>query len=219
MSRKIDPAKRESILSAGRIIFLRDGYASAKMTDIAAEAGVAPGTVYLYFDSKEELATAIGQDFFGRLSNGFTHVIKKLDKPSGIDDLVEWALRIGTEERDLLALIKMQLPHPKTDCDDGPRSQFLRELAQSLERLQTKEHARQYDPLALASVVMCVLQGLTMTCVFSDTDTKQMKIAAIKVLQHALFEDEALPQELKLKKAKTSSVPGGIKKKLQSSHK
>jgi AcrR family transcriptional regulator len=197
MARKIDPAKRASILNAGRVIFLRDGFASAKMSDIAQEAGVAPGTVYLYFDSKEDLGTAIGEDFFCELSNGFAQVIKKLDKPSGIKDLVEWALRIGTEERDLLALIKMQLPQKKPDCEDGPRSQFLRTLAQALERLQANEHARQYDSFALASVVMCILQGLIMTCVFSATDTEQMKIAAIKMLQHALFKDTVLPAQEK----------------------
>jgi len=213
MARKVDPAKRTSILSAGRIIFLRDGYAQAKMSDIAAEAGVAPGTLYLYFDSKEELATAIGEDFFYRMSSDFAQVIKKLEKPSGIHELVAWALRIGTEERDLLALVKTQLPHPKTDCEDGPRAQFLRQLAQALERLQTNEHAREYDSLALASVVMCLLQGLTMACVFSDNDTDQMQIAAIKVLQHALFEDEVFPQALKADKEKRSSSAGKAKKK------
>jgi len=217
MARKIDPAKRASILSAGRTIFLRDGFASAKMSDIAAEAGVAPGTVYLYFDSKEELGTAIGEDFFCQLSNGFAQVIKKLDKPSGIEDLVEWALRIGTEERDLLALIKVQLPQPKNDCDEGPRSLFRRQLAQALDRLQTNEHARQYDSIALAGVVMCVLQGLIMTCVFSDTDTEQMKIAAIKMLQHGLFKDTVAQEDRKVGTVEQSSLTSKPKKKLQSS--
>lgn len=197
MARKIDPEKRSSILKAGRAIFLRDGFAAAKMSDIAQEAGVAPGTVYLYFDSKEDLGTAIGEDFFCELSNGFAQVIQKLDKPSGIKELVEWALRIGSEERDLLSLIKTQLPQKKTDCQDGPRSQFLRTMAEALERLQANEHARHYDAMALASVVMCILQGLIMTCVFSSTDTEQMKIAAIKMLQHALFKDTVLQEQEK----------------------
>ena len=215
MSRKIDPTKRTSILSAGRNIFLRDGYAAAKMSDIAAEAGVAPGTVYLYFDSKEALASAIGEDFFCRLSDEFTEVIKKLEKPSGIHDLVKWALRIGTEERDLLALIKTQLPHPTVDCeaDDGPRVQFLRRLAQALERLQTKEHARKYDSFALANVVMSVLQGLTMACVFSSTDTEQMQAAAVKVLQHALFEDDAIIDCAKSQSDKLKSLAGKAARK------
>jgi AcrR family transcriptional regulator len=195
MARKVDPAKREAILEAGRKVFLRDGYAAAKMSDIAGEAGVAPGTLYLYFDSKEELAAAIGEDFFQKLSKGFSKVFEKLDKPGGIANLVDFALKIGTEERDLLALVKLQLPHPERerDCQDGgPRLQFLHSLAQALERLQSRENSRQYDAFALANVIMSIIQGMTMACVFTDYGTDEIKQTAIKVLQHALFEDGAM---------------------------
>ena len=53
MARTLDPLKRTNILKVARAIFMRDGYSSAKMSDIASEAGVAPGTLYLYFDSKK----------------------------------------------------------------------------------------------------------------------------------------------------------------------
>ena len=59
MVRTLDPRKRTTILKAARTIFLKDGYASTKMSDIASEAGVAPGTLYLYFESKEALFKAL----------------------------------------------------------------------------------------------------------------------------------------------------------------
>lgn len=193
MARKVDPSKREAILEAGRKIFLRDGYANSKMSDIAGQAGVAPGTLYLYFDSKEALATAIGEDFFGRLSKGFIKVFEDLDKPDGVLHLVEFALQVGTQERDLLALIKLQLPHPERDCKDGgPRLELLREMTKSLEHLQTTAKSRRYDAFALANVIMSILQGMTMACVFTDYGTKEIKETAVKVLQHALFEDDSL---------------------------
>ena len=48
-------AKRSAILDAARAVFSRDTYATASVDDIAAEAGIAKGTVYLYFKSKEEM--------------------------------------------------------------------------------------------------------------------------------------------------------------------
>src|ERR1700743_1617547 len=98
MVRTLSQEKRVTILKAAQTVFLRDGYAAAKMSDIAAEAGVAPGTVYLYFDSKEALAQAIGEDFFSRLSREFTEVIAEVDKPNGIGirHLVDWTLRIAS---------------------------------------------------------------------------------------------------------------------------
>jgi AcrR family transcriptional regulator len=50
--------KRDAILDAARTVFSREGYAATSVDDVAAEAGIAKGTVYLYFKSKEELYLA-----------------------------------------------------------------------------------------------------------------------------------------------------------------
>jgi TetR/AcrR family fatty acid metabolism transcriptional regulator len=51
--------KREAILRAATRVFARNGYFSSKVADIASEAGIADGTVYLYFKSKEEILHSI----------------------------------------------------------------------------------------------------------------------------------------------------------------
>src|ERR1041384_3860788 len=51
--------KREVILRAATRVFASNGYFNAKVADIAREAGVADGTVYLYFKSKEEILHSI----------------------------------------------------------------------------------------------------------------------------------------------------------------
>src|SRR5258707_14118265 len=51
--------KRESILRAATRVFAHNGYFNSKVADIAREAGVADGTVYLYFKSKEEILHSI----------------------------------------------------------------------------------------------------------------------------------------------------------------
>jgi AcrR family transcriptional regulator len=203
MARKIDPSKRTAIMNAGRAILLRDGYTAAKMSDIAAEAGVAPGTLYLYFESKDALAGAIGEDFFCTLGENMTKLIKNLDAPANVNELVEFVLRIGTEERDLLALLKQRMPDPGRDensrraqfaCDENnPRTQFKKQLAAVLEELMKKVEVRQYEPYPLAEVVLSILHGLMMSCIFSQTtDVGPLKSCAVTVLQHALFTDEAL---------------------------
>ena len=47
--------KRRAILDAAITVFARQGFHSARVSDVAAEAGVAYGLVYHYFDSKEEV--------------------------------------------------------------------------------------------------------------------------------------------------------------------
>jgi AcrR family transcriptional regulator len=50
-----DPRKRQQILDGARRLFLAEGFDAVSMADIAREAGVSKGTLYVYFESKEEL--------------------------------------------------------------------------------------------------------------------------------------------------------------------
>ncbi|OLP57413.1 TetR family transcriptional regulator [Rhizobium rhizosphaerae] len=50
-----DPAKREQILAGAKTVFMRLGFDAASMNDITREAGVSKGTIYVYFDNKEDL--------------------------------------------------------------------------------------------------------------------------------------------------------------------
>ncbi len=50
--------KRERILQSALSVFARKGFYNSKVSEIASAAGVADGTIYLYFKSKEELFLA-----------------------------------------------------------------------------------------------------------------------------------------------------------------
>jgi TetR/AcrR family transcriptional regulator, fatty acid metabolism regulator protein len=51
--------KRERILAAAEQIFARHGFFAARVSEIAKEAGVADGTIYLYFKSKDDLLISL----------------------------------------------------------------------------------------------------------------------------------------------------------------
>ncbi len=59
--------KREAILRAAIKVFAGKGYFNSKVADIAKEAGVADGTVYLYFKSKDDIL----RSFFDRAMSDF----------------------------------------------------------------------------------------------------------------------------------------------------
>lgn len=52
---KIKPAKRERLLSEAAKLFAQRGYSQTDMAELASRAGVAKGSLYNYFESKEEL--------------------------------------------------------------------------------------------------------------------------------------------------------------------
>ena len=56
--------RRESILQAASELFGSKGYLETKMSDIADACGIAKGTMYEYFSSKDELAAEWCRNFF-----------------------------------------------------------------------------------------------------------------------------------------------------------
>ena len=54
--------KHQIILEAAVITFARTGYHRTRVADIAREAGVADGTVYIYFKSKEDILVSLFED-------------------------------------------------------------------------------------------------------------------------------------------------------------
>ena len=60
-------SKHEKILAAAVKIFAKKGFFTARISDIAKEAKVADGTIYLYFNNKNEILLSIFDEEFGKL--------------------------------------------------------------------------------------------------------------------------------------------------------
>jgi AcrR family transcriptional regulator len=101
-------ARREAILSAALDIFSAHGFAAARLDDIAKRAGVAKGTIYLYFADKEtlfqELVRSMLTPFIGQFE-----ALATIDMPFPqlMERLVDVASRdiIETRRKDIIRLI------------------------------------------------------------------------------------------------------------------
>src|SRR5882672_7240585 len=109
-SRNGASGKRESILRAATRVFARNGYFNSKVADIAREADVADGTVYLYFKSKEEILHSIFDQNMAEAIAAGRVLIEKLRDPS--EKLRRIALlhlqRLGAD-RDLAIVFQVEL--------------------------------------------------------------------------------------------------------------
>lgn len=59
MARTVPDSRFRDLLEAAAVVFLEQGYRRTQMADVAARAGVAKGTLYLYVESKEALFDAV----------------------------------------------------------------------------------------------------------------------------------------------------------------
>jgi TetR/AcrR family transcriptional regulator, fatty acid metabolism regulator protein len=117
--------KRERILSAAERIFARNGFFAAKVADVAKEAGVADGTIYLYFKSKDELLISL---FERRMQQ--------------VNDALRAAIEGKPPREQLRAFVKtyLQLVH-----DEPTAAEVL-----TIELRQSSKFMKEYDNVALA---------------------------------------------------------------------
>jgi AcrR family transcriptional regulator len=105
--------KRQLLLEAALKLFSRHGYRRTSVDDIAQEAGVAKGTVYVYFNDKEALFKAVVEYFAEQLDTRTLTALKVEDRPDKI-------LRALLEAKFLHAYrIILSAPHAQELIDSG----------------------------------------------------------------------------------------------------
>src|ERR1700733_3995476 len=75
--------KRDRILRAAVKVFAKNGFYATRVSEVAKAAGVADGTIYLYFKSKDELLVSLFEDRVERLL-AFLH--SELPKVTGASE-------------------------------------------------------------------------------------------------------------------------------------
>jgi AcrR family transcriptional regulator len=88
--KKLAGERREQILKAALTAFMQNGYEAATIPEIASAAGVAAGTIYLYYPSKRELFVAVIKDFI--ITAPLLNLIDKLPK-GNIDQILKSVIK------------------------------------------------------------------------------------------------------------------------------
>lgn len=79
--RRLVHEREQMILSVSRRMFAENGFHGTNLSDVANEVGIARGTIYLHFETKEELLAAIIQQADEQLLEVLSQVIRPDDSP------------------------------------------------------------------------------------------------------------------------------------------
>src|SRR5882724_4977229 len=105
-------SKRERILRAATDVFAQNGYFNAKVSDIARAASVADGTIYLYFDGKEDLLTSIFREHTRNYLQSLERDVANVSRP---EERIRIAIRHHLEtlgrDRSLAIVAQVELRH------------------------------------------------------------------------------------------------------------
>lgn len=127
--RKREPEKREKILVGALKIFSQKGFYKSKVSDIAKEAGVADGTIYLYFKNKDDLLICIFEEKIAELISRLRDRLALAQNPEEkIWIFVENHLKLLEENRDLAEMIQIELRQSNKFMKEYIPVQFLEYL-------------------------------------------------------------------------------------------
>jgi TetR/AcrR family fatty acid metabolism transcriptional regulator len=113
---KRDKPKYKQIVDAAVIVIAENGYHQAQVSKIAKEAGVADGTIYLYFKNKEDILISVFREKMGIFVNNVEVIMKQdIDTSEKLFRMIDSHFRILHEDRHLAIVTQLELRQSNKD--------------------------------------------------------------------------------------------------------
>ena len=105
-----DPDKPQQIIDAAVRVFARNGYYHSRVSDIAREAGIASGTIYLYFKTKDDILVTL---FREKMAQWVAHARREIagepDALAKLRRLVALHFNVLEADPDLAEVVQVEL--------------------------------------------------------------------------------------------------------------
>lgn len=146
------------IIEAGFRVFGEHGLAAARLDDVAKEAGVSKGTIYLYFDSKEALfREVVRAKIITHIEAAERAAEEQVDHPNALRDFAmrHWDFVTSPVFQTIYQLVNSELtrfPDLSRFYGEEVISRSLRLIANVLERGMEKHELRRTDPVVAGRI-------------------------------------------------------------------
>jgi TetR/AcrR family fatty acid metabolism transcriptional regulator len=167
--------KRERILQAAVRVFAKKGFYATRVSEVARAAGVADGTIYLYFKSKDQLLVSLFEDRVERLLAYLETALP--DEARAADKLrriIELQLGLLEGERDLAEVVTVIIRQSTKLMKEHAAPKFMAYLdaiARVIAEGQASGELRaDVSPHLAARAIFGALDGITMTWALGKAD-------------------------------------------------
>jgi TetR/AcrR family fatty acid metabolism transcriptional regulator len=105
-----DPDKPQQIIDSAVRVFARNGFYNSRVSDIAREAGIASGTIYLYFRTKDEILVTLFREKMAAFVAALrTEIGRERDPEAKIRRLVRQHFEVLEASPDLAEVVQVEL--------------------------------------------------------------------------------------------------------------
>jgi TetR/AcrR family transcriptional regulator, transcriptional repressor for nem operon len=172
--------RREQLLDAAENVLLRQGLSASTIADVAAAAGVAKGTVYLYFESKDALLAGLRSRYLTRFADAVDSSVSSVraSPQTRLDRFVDGLFEFSVVNQALHHLLFHEAGFSEDDALAGARSILERVLADGV----TSGVFDPNDPAISAGFLLHGLHGLLVDAMRADAAQRQRYTSAAREL-------------------------------------
>jgi TetR/AcrR family fatty acid metabolism transcriptional regulator len=182
--------KRAIILDAALRTFVKRGYPETKVAEIASEAGVAEGTIYNYFHSKEELLLALFDEKWGMIIDEIRKKIRRLDDPNKkLKAIFAVVVTMFRKNRQLAELFMVDIRQSSIFLNNYTINrivEFLDLIEELLEEGKRKGlYRKDLDTRVARMIIFGAAQGILLSWVLSESPAVKSKSFKFSLYQAA----------------------------------
>jgi TetR/AcrR family fatty acid metabolism transcriptional regulator len=110
MAKRKNSDKYLRIIDAATKIFARKGFYQAKISEIASQAKVADGTIYIYFENKDDILISLFEEQMKVVLDNMVNELAKKEDPVGkLRTFALTHLRLIEKNKDMAEIIQVEL--------------------------------------------------------------------------------------------------------------
>jgi len=176
--------KRVRILSAAERVFAKRGFFAARVSEIAKDAGVADGTIYLYFKSKDDLLISLFESRMEQVNTALQAAIASVPASKPADQLrafIRTYLKLVHDEPAAAEVLTIELRQSSKfmkEYENPQFADFLRTLGGIIAAGQAKGQLDDEIPAHVAArMIFGMLDELALAWVLARQPVKQAAIS------------------------------------------
>jgi len=190
MARTSTGNKRERILDAAVLEIARRGFGATTVAMIARRAGVADGTIYLYFKNKDEILRQLFERAMGRfIAEGGTRLTGVDGAENKLRAIVALHLELVGQDRDLAIITQVELRHSLHFMEELSRAQvgqYLGIIADVVDQGRREGVFRaDCEPIFAAKAIFGVLDEMATDWILSQRNVR-LESKAVAVAEFVL---------------------------------
>lgn len=182
--------RRAIILDAALRTFVQRGYPQTKVAEIASEAGVAEGTLYNYFPSKEDLLLALFDEKWSRIIDDIKKKIISVDNPNDqLKAIFSTVVKLFKKNRHLAELFMIDIKQSSIFLNNYTINrvvEFIDIIEEILKEGKRKGiYRKDLDTRVAKMVIFGAAQGILLSWVLSESKAVRNKTFRFSLLRAA----------------------------------